>query len=188
MFIPDATPEQAAWFNEQERTCTTPAIAARLIASFGAIDVTELAPQVRCPTLVLHVRNDGRVPFDEGRRVASLIPHARFVPLEGRNHVLLDGEPAFTQCFAEIDEFLRAGAWSAANAVFPGLTPRERQILELLAYGLDNLQIATRLGLSEKTVRNNITPILDKLGVESRPQAIVRAREAGFAARPLPRM
>jgi pimeloyl-ACP methyl ester carboxylesterase len=188
IFIPDATPEQAAWFNEQERTCTTPAIAARLIASFGAIDVTDLAPRVQCPTLVLHVRNDSRVPFDEGRMVAGLIPGARFVPLEGRNHVLLEGEPAFAQFFAQIHEFLRSGsAGAASEAAFPDLTSREREILELVAHGLDNLQIAARLGLSGKTVRNNITPILDKLGVESRAQAIVRAREAGFATTPLPR-
>jgi pimeloyl-ACP methyl ester carboxylesterase len=181
VFIPDATNEQAAWFNEQERTCTTPAMAARLIASFGGIDVSDAAPKVRCPTLVLHVRNDSRVPFDEGRAVAGLIPGARFVPLEGRNHVLLEGEPAFAPFFAHIEEFLHGTA-------FPGLTRREREILELLAHGLDNLQIAARLGLSEKTVRNNITPILEKLGVESRALAIVRAREAGFAAGALPRM
>jgi pimeloyl-ACP methyl ester carboxylesterase/DNA-binding CsgD family transcriptional regulator len=183
IFIPGASPEQAAWFNEQERTCTTPAIAARLIASFGPIDVSAEAPGVRSPTLVLHVRNDGRVPFDEGRLVAALIPDARFVPLEGRNHVLLEGEPAFAQFVAEIHAFL---APSAGGMAFPQLTPRERQILEFLAHGLDNMQIAAHLGLSEKTVRNNITPILDKLGVESRAQAIVRARDAGFAATPLP--
>jgi len=181
IFIPDATNEQAAWFNEQERTCTTPSMAARLIASFFDIDVTGDAPKVRCPALVLHVRSDGRVPFDEGRALAALIPGARFVPLEGRNHVLLEGEPAFAQLFAHVDEFLHGGT------AFPGLTRREREIVELLAHGLDNLQIAARLGLSEKTVRNNITPILDKLGVETRAQAIVRAREAGFAAAPLPR-
>lgn len=182
IFIPDATNEQAAWFNEQERTCTTPAMAARLIASFGGIDVSDAAPQVRCPTLVLHVRNDSRVPFDEGRAVAGLIPGARFVPLEGRNHVLLEGEPAFAPFFAHIHEFLHGGT------AFPNLTRREREIVELLAHGLDNLQIAARLGLSEKTVRNNITPILEKLGVESRALAIVRAREAGFATGVLPRM
>lgn len=188
IFIPDSTPEQASWFNELERTCTTPAMAARLIASFGSIDVSDLAPQIRCPTLVLHVRNDSRVPFDEGRMVAGLIPGARFVPLQGRNHVLLEGEPAFAEAFAEIHEFLRSGDPAAAGkAAFPALTARERDILELVAHGLDNFQIAARLGLSEKTVRNNITPILDKLGVESRALAIVRAREGGLAATPLQR-
>jgi pimeloyl-ACP methyl ester carboxylesterase len=185
LFIPDATPEQAAWFNEQERTCTTPATAARLIASFGPIDVTDLAPKVRCPTLVLHVRNDARVPFEEGRIVAGLIPGAHFVPIEGRNHVLLEGEPAFAQVFSALNEFVRSGARAAQSATaFPDLTAREREILELLALGLDNMQIGARLDLSEKTVRNNVSRIFDKIAVENRSQAIVRARDAGFGQGP----
>lgn len=120
--------------------------------------------------------------------VAGLIPGARFVPLEGRNHLLIEGEPAFKPMFAEMHDFLRSsGAGTAGEALFSDLSSREREILDLVAHGLDNQQIAARLGLAEKTVRNNITPILDKLGVETRAQAIVRAREAGFANTPLPR-
>lgn len=189
IFIPDATPDQAVWFNEQERTCTTPTIAARIIATFWEFDVTHFAPQVRCPTLVMHLRDDQRVPFEEGRLVAGLIPNTHFVPLEGRNHVLLEGTPEFAHVFAQLHEFLRSDGGSASSTTaFPDLTEREREIVELMAHGLDNHQIAARLALSEKTVRNNITPILDKLGAESRAQAIVRAREAGFASAPLPRL
>lgn len=154
-------------------------MAARIISGFGEIDVTSIAAEVRCPTLVVHLREDQRVPFEEGQLIAKLIPGARFVPLDGRNHVLLQGSPEFSLVFAELHAFLMRGS------AFPGLSRREREIVELLAHGLDNSQIAARLGLSEKTVRNNITPIFDKLGVESRAQAIVRAREAGFAATPL---
>jgi len=188
LFIPDATPEQAAWFNEQERTCTSPATAARIIRIYSEFDVTQDAVDVRCPTLVLHLRDDQRVPFEEGHLIAKRIPNARFVPLEGRNHVLLEGSPEFDRMFSELHAFLQStdGATTSATA-FPELTTREREIVELLAHGLDNYQIAARLGLSEKTVRNYITPVLDKLGAESRSQAIVRAREAGFASAPLPR-
>jgi pimeloyl-ACP methyl ester carboxylesterase len=183
LFIPDSTPEEAASFNELERTSTSPEWAARLVASFGPIDVTPLAPLVRCPTLVTHARDDARVPFEEGRLVASLIPGARFVPLEGRNHVLLERQPAFKRLFAELHAFLAEDeAPGRRTAAFPDLTSREREILELVAHGLDNEAIAARLELSEKTVRNNITRIFDKLGVPTRAQAIVRAREAGFAA------
>ena len=63
---------------------------------------------------------------------------------------------------------------------FGGLTPRERDLLELLARGRDNAQIAATLGLSEKTVRNHVTHIFAKLEVETRAQAIVMARDAGF--------
>jgi pimeloyl-ACP methyl ester carboxylesterase/DNA-binding CsgD family transcriptional regulator len=186
LMIPDSTPEEAASFNELERTSTSPECAARLLAAFGPIDVTPLAPLVRCPTLVTHVRADARIPFEEGRLVASLIPGARFVPLDGRNHVLLEREPAFRQFFTELHAFLAVGeAPDRRSVAFPDLTPREREILELIAHGLDNEAIGARLALSEKTVRNNVTRIFDKLGVPTRAQAIVRAREAGFAAAPL---
>jgi len=188
LFIPDSSPEEAASFNELERVSTSPEWAARLVASFGPIDVTPLAPLVKCPTLVLHARGDGRVPFEEGRLIAGLVPGARFVPIEGRNHVFLGREPAFAQFFAELDAFLGASeAAGRSDAAFSQLTPREREILELVAHGLDNAQIAARLGLSEKTVRNHITPIFDKLDVATRAQAIVRAREAGFAIEPIVR-
>jgi pimeloyl-ACP methyl ester carboxylesterase/DNA-binding CsgD family transcriptional regulator len=186
LFIPDSTPEEAASFNELERTSTSPEMAARLVAAFGPIDVTALALRVRCPTLVLHVRRDARVPFEEGRLIASLVPGARFIPLDGRNHVLLEREPAFRQFFGELHAFLAADeAPRRHTAAFPDLTPREREILELVAHGIDNAAIGARLALSEKTVRNNITRIFDKLGVPTRAQAIVRAREAGFASAPL---
>jgi pimeloyl-ACP methyl ester carboxylesterase/DNA-binding CsgD family transcriptional regulator len=186
LMIPDSTAEEAASFNELERASASPELAARLVASFGPIDVTALAPEVKCPTLVLHVRDDARVPFEEGRLIAGLIPGARFVPLDGRNHVLLEREPAFKRLFAELRSFLAPGeAAQRRAAAFPDLTSREREILELIARGLDNETIASRLTLSEKTVRNNVTRIFDKLGVPTRAQAIVRAREAGFAAAPL---
>jgi len=60
------------------------------------------------------------------------------------------------------------------------LTARERAVLDAIAGGLDNSEIAAALKLSEKTVRNHITRIFDKIGVEHRYQAIVRAREAGL--------
>lgn len=188
MFIPDGSPEQTQWFNDLERLSCTPEHAARTIAAFGQIDVSDLAQQVRCPTLVLHARGDLRVPFDEGRRTAALIPGARFVPLDSRNHVLLAHEPAFAPAFAEIRAFLREHNPPApGKAAFPTLTPREREVVELLAHGLDNLQIAAHLGLTEKTVRNKVSAVFDKLEVQSRAQAIVRAREAGYGSAPLPR-
>lgn len=188
LFMPDASPEQMRWFNELERMCTTPEHAARTLAAHADIDVSELAPRVRCPTLVLHARGDARAPFEEGRRIAGLIPGARFVPLESRNHLLLQTEPAFAQCFGEIQAFLEAqGGVHGSQGVFPNLTPSERALLELLAHGLDNLQISAHMGLTEKTVRNKVSAMFDKLEVASRSQAIVRAREAGFGMVPLPR-
>jgi DNA-binding NarL/FixJ family response regulator len=133
------------------------------------------------PTLVLHAREDKRAPFDEGRLVASLIPDARFVPLETRNHVLLPHDPAWGRFFAAIRAFLGPDE-PAAAAAFPDLTAREREVLELVARGLANDAIAERLGITSKTVRNQVSALFDKLGVASRAQAIVKAREAGVGS------
>jgi pimeloyl-ACP methyl ester carboxylesterase/DNA-binding CsgD family transcriptional regulator len=177
-FIPGAAMEQVRAFNELMRLSTPPETALRIYHAFGAIDVRAEAPQVRCPTLVLHSTGDHRVPFEEGRRLAGLIPGARFVPLESENHLLLADEPALRRFLDAIDEFLPPA--KGGPAAFTGLTQREHAILEHVAQGLDNAQIAARLELSEKTVRNYLVAILDKLGVETRAQAIVRARDAGL--------
>jgi pimeloyl-ACP methyl ester carboxylesterase/DNA-binding CsgD family transcriptional regulator len=179
--LPDATAEQFKAFNDLIRLTTSPANAARILGVFYGADLRGLAPSVRCPTLVTHVREDGRVPFEQGRELAGLIPGARFVPLESRNHVLLESEAAWQQFVNELDDFLPAiPAKSVGAPVIDDLTAREREVLELIAQGLDNATIGTRLGISEKTVRNHLSMILSKLGVNSRAQAIVRARDAGF--------
>jgi len=188
LFIPDGTPEQVHWFNELERLSCSPEQAVRMLSAMAQLDVSDLATQVRCPTLVMHVRGDARVPFDEGRQVAGLVPGARFVPLEGRNHILLASEPAFGRCFEHLCSFVDAhGHPGQAVRAFPALTAGERDVVELIAHGLDNLQIAAHLGLAEKTVRNKVSAVFAKLDVSTRAQAIVRAREAGFGASPLPR-
>ena len=99
------------------------------------------------------------------------------MPVESRNHVLLEHEPAWAQWLEEVRDFLPA---TPGGAPFSGLTPREAELVELIAQGLDNAQIAARLELSDKTVRNHITSIFAKLGVDNRSRAIVLAREAGF--------
>ncbi len=182
-FIPDGTPEQHRWFNELERITTSPRNAGRFMRVFNDIDVVSLLPQVTCPTLVLHASRDARVPFDEGRLIASLIHGARFVPLESKNHLPIDGEDAWRRWREELASFLPAATGRGGGA-FESLTPRERELVELIAQGRDNAQVAAQLGLSEKTVRNHITSIFAKLEVANRSQAIVLARDAGFGKRP----
>ena len=79
----------------------------RIRLAMDNIDVTPLLPQVRVPTLVLHCRDDGAAPFEEGRRLAAGIPGARFVALEGANHLILDTDPSWGRFLEEITEFLR---------------------------------------------------------------------------------
>ena len=108
MFLPDGSPEEYAAFDELQRVSATPDIAYRLRRMFDGIDVTALCEAVRTPTLVMHVRGDGVVPFDEGRLLAALIPHAHFVPLEGTGHILVPGGPAWRPFFDELRTFLAA--------------------------------------------------------------------------------
>jgi pimeloyl-ACP methyl ester carboxylesterase/DNA-binding winged helix-turn-helix (wHTH) protein len=105
-FVPEGTQEQMRWFSELTRVTTTPELAVRLRSTAATIDVTELATRVRVPTLVLHGVRDAAVPFDQGRRLAALIPGARFVSLESQNHVLLEDEPAWPRFLAEVRRFL----------------------------------------------------------------------------------
>jgi pimeloyl-ACP methyl ester carboxylesterase/DNA-binding CsgD family transcriptional regulator len=177
-FMPSAGIEVLRAFNEMMRVSSAPKTAARIYRTVGEIDVRNEAAKVRCPALVAHARKDAMIPFEDGRQLAGLIPGARLLPLDSPNHLLLEDEPAWRQFLAAVDEFLPSAG--SASGEFEGLTARERQVLERLAQGLDNAQIAAHLELSEKTVRNYVTIILDKLVVETRAQAIVRAREAGF--------
>lgn len=182
-FIPSAGLEQIQWFDDLQRVSASSENAARIIETASKVDVVDLLPRVAVPTLVLHAREDARIPFDQGRLIASAIPGARLVQLDSRNHILLESEPAWKVCWQEVNTFL--GTPDAMDrkpvaAGFQGLTGRERQVLELIARGLANEQIAERLGISAKTVRNQVSAVFDKLAVSTRAQAIVKAREAGF--------
>jgi DNA-binding NarL/FixJ family response regulator len=155
----------------------------RLLETFWQADVSKIVPQVRCPTLVLHSRYDSVIPFDEGRQVAALIPGARFVPLDSHNHLLLATEPAWAQFTAALEEFLADAAETSAVSMLGQLTPREREVLDVLAHGVDNGEIAARLEISAKTVRNHVSTIFSKLGITSRAQAVALARDAGLGQR-----
>jgi pimeloyl-ACP methyl ester carboxylesterase len=106
LFIPDGSPEQMHWFNELERVSTTPENARCMLATFYELDVRDMARSLDVPTLVLHGTGDLRVPFEEGRLLAALIPGARLVPLESRNHLLLEDEPAWRRFLQEVRGFL----------------------------------------------------------------------------------
>ena len=176
-FVPDGTPEQLDWFNDLCAKTTKPEVAARLLEERGHADVTNLLPKVSVPTLVIHSSHDGVAPLSEGRLLAAEIPNARFVQLDSKNHVLLEHESAWQRFKDEVLQF--TGVQSNENRqapVFDVLSPREREVLSRVAEGLTNSQIAEKLFISEKTVRNHITHIFAKLEVGSRAQAIVLAK------------
>jgi pimeloyl-ACP methyl ester carboxylesterase len=103
--MPEATKEQLAWFDDLMRISMTPENAVRAEAEMYHINVLDLLPQVRMPTLVTHCRSDAAVPFAEGRILASQIPEAQFVPLDSKNHLLLPAEPAWEQFVRHVHRF-----------------------------------------------------------------------------------
>jgi pimeloyl-ACP methyl ester carboxylesterase/DNA-binding CsgD family transcriptional regulator len=187
-YQPGGTLEYLRSWSDQMRAATSADTAVRLLQIGWNTDVREAARKIRCPVLIVHPERDVVVPVEEGRLLASLIPDCRFVQLDSENHMLLADEPAWARLYAEVRDFLAepAGAAMASRNALPlgELTPRERSVLEGIADGLDNAEIAAWLCLSEKTVRNYITRLFDKICVEHRYQAIVLARDAGLGRGP----
>jgi pimeloyl-ACP methyl ester carboxylesterase len=106
VYLPTGTPEQVKWFCDLQRITTSAENAVRIRAACDDLDVADLLPQVRVPTLVFHSRNDSVAPFDQGRLIAASIPGARFITLESDNHMVLPGEPAWTKLLSEVEAFL----------------------------------------------------------------------------------
>lgn len=106
--IPDGSAEQMLWYNELMRVSASPENAVRLRGAFAEMDVSGLLGEIAVPTLVLHARNDAIAPFEESRRMAAEIPGARFVALEGNNHILLEDEPAWPRFVDELRRFLES--------------------------------------------------------------------------------
>lgn len=106
MLMPGGTHEQADIFNELQRRTTSPECAARYFDVANDLDITDLLAVVQTPTLVMHARGDLMVPIEAGRQLAAGIPGARFVALQGQNHLFLQDEPATDRFFEEIGRFL----------------------------------------------------------------------------------
>ena len=179
-FIPAGSDEQLRWFNELCKITATAEMAARILEFRLYIDVTDLLPRVSVPTLVLHARGDEAVLPSQGRLLAARTPGATLVELDSRNHILLEGEPAWARFKEEVLAFTGRTAIPDGGELFRSLSARESEILVRIAAGLTNIEIGRELFISEKTVRNHVTRIFDKLGVQSRAQAIVLAKDHGL--------
>ncbi len=175
LFLPEGSAEQMAWYDELQRRSASPEVAVRLYDALGETDATALLPQVVAPTLVLHARGDLVVPFKEGRRIAAAVPSARLIPLDSRNHLLLEHEPAWQTLIAEVSEFL--GSRPLPAGTLADLSRRERDVMRLVAEGLSNEEIAERLFLSVRTVERHLSNVYVKLRVSG------KAARAAAAAR-----
>ena len=182
LFIPDADREQIAWFNELQRVSATPENAARMLEAFDRIDVRSLAAKVQAPTLVLHAKDDLRVPFAEGRLIATSIPGARFVPLESRNHLLLEGEPAWGRFLETVREFL--GVPLERSGVRLPLTADRRREVERVFDDVADLPARergaalSRVAAGDPALRREVEALL-----EGEDDAAMTAELAGLVSR-----
>ena len=165
IWIPDGSDEDRAFM---ARLCASSSDASRGMAlifdeSFS-VNITAELPRITAPTLVIHREHDRVTRFELGRELAAAIPGARFLPLTGTGHVMFLGD--IDQVITPTVEFLTEGI----RAPDAPLTERELEVASLVADGLTNPEIATRLHLSPRTVGAHLEHIREKLGVRSRAQ------------------
>lgn len=105
-FLPGASSDELAWFNDFQRLTTSPENAVRFLSVFGDIDVRDKLAKLQVPTLVIHSLGDRRIPVSTGRNIAASIPNAQFVGLESDGHLLLGREPASKVFIETVRDFI----------------------------------------------------------------------------------
>jgi len=173
---PHASGDQIAEHTRIQRAAASGEAASIFLELELTADLRPLLPKVPVPALVLHRRGDRTVPISRGRELASLLPHARFVPLNGDSHLPYRDDQR--ELFRALAGFLHSDS-AEADAASP-LSSRETEILRLVATGMSNREIATTLVLSEHTVHRHIANILRKLAQTTRAAAATHALRAGL--------
>ena len=109
LWLPSGTPKQVQWFLDLARLSHSSENQAKFATAVGDVDIVNLLPMVKAPTIVFHCIRDNLIPFGQGRQLACSIPHAEFVPLDSENHALISTEPAWMKMMEEIEAFLADG-------------------------------------------------------------------------------
>ncbi len=177
LFDPHASGDEIAEHTRMQRAAATAEAAAIFLELDVTADLRSVLPYVHAPALVLHRRGDRTVPIGRGRELASLLPHARFIPLSGDSHLpYLDDQREVMRALAG---FLHNESRPQLDDASP-LTSRETEVLRLVATGMNNREIASTLVLSEHTVHRHVANILRKLAQSSRAAAATSAARAGL--------
>jgi pimeloyl-ACP methyl ester carboxylesterase/DNA-binding CsgD family transcriptional regulator len=168
VFLPEGSAETKALFARLQRAAASADSAVEVLAQCYETDVTDLLARVSAPTSVLHRRDDRAIPYRAGRELAAQIPGAQLVTLPGRSHFPFVGEAAVV--VRAIREFLGDPPGAPPPGPAGELTARQRQVAALIAEGMTNRQIATRLGIEERSAEGHVERIRHRLGVSSRAQ------------------
>ena len=185
LFMPESSPQTRQWYAELQRKSASKEVAAHLMRVCGDLSVFKRLKQIRVPTLVMQIAHEQVIDPRLVPQIAGEIPGSEFVSIDSSNHILVEDEPGWQDFKAAFTRHVPGATApqrrdAAARERIEQLSKREQKILGEIAKGLNNREIAGGLFISEKTVRNHITSIFDKLGVASRAQAIVLAKEAGL--------
>jgi pimeloyl-ACP methyl ester carboxylesterase/DNA-binding CsgD family transcriptional regulator len=162
-FVTDPTEEDLAAFTKFQRATASAAVAARMLEVYYDTDIRALLPVIRARTAVLHREGDRGTKFELGREVAALIPGATLIPLAGTSHLFYHGD--WTSVLEATLSFLHEPPRTG-----PRLTDRELEVAELVAGGLTNQAIASRLSVAPRTAESHVENIRRKLQVSSRAQ------------------
>jgi ATP/maltotriose-dependent transcriptional regulator MalT len=178
LMIPNATEEQMRWLDDLQRVTTSATTAHLSRRQRFLADADGLLEQLALPALVLHSTGDRMNSFEQGRHLAASIRGARLVALESENHILLEDEPAWPVFLEEMRQFIAADAAPTARTgppVHELLSARELEVLQLVAAGRDNDEIAAELQLSTRTVERHLQNVYGKLGVQGRSARVAAA-------------
>lgn len=185
LFLPQSPPETRQWYAELQRKSASKEVAGRFMNLLAGLAMFPRLKQIAVPTLVIQIAREQVIDPRSVPGIASEIPGSQFVSIDSSNHILLEDEPGWQEFKNVFARYVPGAATAprrdaAALERIVQLSQREQKILGEIAKGLNNREIAAGLFISEKTVRNHITSIFDKLGVSSRAQAIVMAKDAGL--------
>ncbi len=181
VFMTGADDRERSAYVEFQRTSASAGMAADLLELIFALDIRDDLAHLQTPTVVIHRTGDRTVPFSQGREIATLAPNARLIPLPGDAHHPWRGDANGTG--AAIANALGPGTGQGAHVVplAQSLTPREREVLTLVARGFSDADIAEQLVLSTHTVHRHVANIRNKLNLPSRTAAAAFAVRAGLA-------
>jgi pimeloyl-ACP methyl ester carboxylesterase/DNA-binding CsgD family transcriptional regulator len=177
IFVTDPSAQEVDTFTRLQRASATAEVASGLLDEYYRTDITALLPRITAPTTVLHREGDSATAFRLGREVATLIPGAALVPLQGTSHLFYHGQWESTLA-AMLD------ALGEPAAPEPVLTRRELEVARLVANGLTNQAIATRLAVAPRTADAHVENIRRKLEVRSRAQIAAWVTEHRLGSSP----
>lgn len=181
--LPNGSSKDLRWFGRFQQVASSPGMAARLLAHTLTMDVRDVLPEIRASTLVAHNRDDQAIPLTAGQEIAALVPGAKLHLFEGNEHdpFIRDSGSVVEAILDFVDGRPIAPAKTPPQPE-PDLSPRERDVLRLIASGASNAEIGSTFDIAVKTVERHVTNVYRKLGAGGRADATRSAVAMGLVS------